>query len=207
MDTDQPGRRPPGLRESEEHLEKLRSALRSSLEEDWANIIVLPEISVPSTSLVELMSLAREAVRARDESAGGCVICFPLELLPLARFEEILDEVIAEGDLKNGDISLVGQSRLSRLFSLPTPAERPTSFVNVAVLLAFNHSGEGAVGSYFFQPKRFPYSGERGCWQPAKVGHFRKGEIRGKWRRSGTPAAVGCSVCVGLRTGLSPPFS
>ena len=45
------------------------------------------------------------------------------------------------------------------------------------------------------------------CWQPAKVGHFRKREIRGKWRRSGTPVAVGCSVCVGLRSELSPPFS
>jgi hypothetical protein len=33
------------------------------------------------------------------------------------------------------------------------------------------------------------------CWQPAKVGHFRKGEIRGKWRCSGTPGAGGCSVC------------
>ena len=25
------------------------------------------------------------------------------------------------------------------------------------------------------------------CWQPAKVGHFRKGEIRGKWQYSWTP--------------------
>ena len=45
------------------------------------------------------------------------------------------------------------------------------------------------------------------CWQPAKVGHFRKGEIRGKWPCSGTPGAVRCSVCVGLRSELSPPFS
>ena len=43
------------------------------------------------------------------------------------------------------------------------------------------------------------------CWQSAKVGHLRKGEIRRKWRRSGTPVAVGCSVCVGLRFELSPP--
>jgi len=45
------------------------------------------------------------------------------------------------------------------------------------------------------------------CWQPAKVGHFRKGEIRGKWTCSGTSVAGGCSVCVGLRSELSPPFS
>jgi len=32
------------------------------------------------------------------------------------------------------------------------------------------------------------------CWQPAKVGHFRKGEIRGKWRRCWTPLAGGYSV-------------
>jgi hypothetical protein len=36
---------------------------------------------------------------------------------------------------------------------------------------------------------------DRGCWQPAKVGHFRKGEIRGKWRCCWTPAAGGCNVC------------
>jgi len=44
------------------------------------------------------------------------------------------------------------------------------------------------------------------CWQPAKVGHSRKGEIRGKWRCYGTPGAGGCSVCVGLRSELPPPF-
>ena len=45
-------------------------------------------------------------------------------------------------------------------------------------------------------PGGHPILGSRhACWQPAKVGHFRKGEIRGKCRRSGTPATGGCSVC------------
>ena len=39
---------PSRLRETTEHMDKLRKAVASALQDNWANIVVLPDVSVPA---------------------------------------------------------------------------------------------------------------------------------------------------------------
>ncbi len=156
------------------HTMKLSKALTTAIRDHWANIVVLPEISVPADSLPELMELAWGLVRARPAETGACLICLPVEYLRFSRFRKLLrDDLSNNKNLASGDRSLTGPDGCQRLFALVPPASESTAFVNVAVLLACNPAMPDAPGQYFFQPKRYPYPLER---QPGR-GRFLQGRF------------------------------
>ncbi|RZB28598.1 MAG: hypothetical protein AEth_01858 [Candidatus Argoarchaeum ethanivorans] len=153
------------------HVNKLKSALTLALQDNWANVVVFPEISVPVESLQELMTLSYDKINSRPKEAGWCLVCLPIEHLPLSKFEELVDELTEHECFIAGDNSLNKENVCGHLLEEIPKTDQSDAFVNVSVLLAFSQPGSDEKGCYFFQPKRFPYPGER----TPKSGRFVRG--------------------------------
>lgn len=151
---------PYSLIESSEYVEKITQGLSLSLEKNWANIVVFPEVSISKNRLIRLMDISWEIMKSRPENAGSTIICLPLEHLLWDSFEEILISLLAHSDFKCGDNDLSNENLRNYLFELLPPNDYKDAFVNVAILLVFNKSGPEAQGRYFIQPKLYPFPQE-----------------------------------------------
>jgi hypothetical protein len=152
---------PSKLSVSPPYIDKLKKALKIALQDNWSNIVVFPEISIPAQSLQELMTLSWDIMRSRSPKAEGCLVCLPIEHLSLVQFQELINKLNCHEHFIPGDISINNGNVSGYLLEEIPPSERSSAFVNVAVLLAIGKSGENEKGRYFFQPKRFPYLLER----------------------------------------------
>lgn len=165
------GDAPFAIRTSPRYVSKLRDSLRVALEENWANVVVLPEISTPAGAVRELLEACQIMLSSRPEAAGGCLIVLPLEHVSQARLAGLASDLLRDGLVKNGDPSTASQPSLGQLFSPLPPAERTTAFVNVALVLVTNASARHEEAHLLVQPKLFPYPGERA----ARGGRFLPG--------------------------------
>lgn len=152
---------PSNLCPSNQYVGKIQQALILALQDQWSNILVFPEVSIPLSAFQELMTLSCNLIKSRAVDAGGCLICLPLEHLSILQFEKLVDKLLAHDLFVSGDDALSKSNLCGDLFKQYSPSDRKNAFVNVAVLIVFNQSGPNANGYFFIQPKLFPFPGER----------------------------------------------
>ncbi|MBU4274169.1 MAG: hypothetical protein KKA28_20260, partial [Planctomycetes bacterium] len=163
---------PYSIKELPWYFEKITKGLSLALKNDWANIVVFPEVSISRNILIELMNKASDIVKARHKDAGAAVICLPMEHLSWDDFNKLNISLFSSG-FKYGDNNQSIESLSVNLFKTIAPNDYMDAFVNIAILLVFNQSGPEAKGFYFIQPKLCPYSGEN----ETKGGIFIRGNV------------------------------
>jgi len=153
------------IADSEAHTAKIDAALSLALKEQWANIVVFPEMSTPLDGLASLIATAKRAFSERDAEASLAVVCLPIEHIPIARLPLLCSVLTGDPSLSSGDDDLETENPekvRKYLFKPVAPSDEGSAFVNLAVILLFSRSESGGVVSYFIQPKRHAAEPERG---------------------------------------------
>lgn len=148
---------------NEAYRHELFNAVKYTIVENKSNIIVFPEISIPSDILLELILLGIKSFGERESDYRSCVVCFPLEHLLIDQFLRLFERLSQCNAVGFSDQALNKGNVLGKLFQVIRKIDEEKTFVNVAVIMVLNKTADVVDCQIVFQPKIFPAKVEVDC--------------------------------------------